>query len=567
MENTNQGEKKDYQFIHEKVVSKRKNRLKRMFLSFGFTVFLAVVFGIVARLVFLYADAPLRKLFGVGEPSPTPVPAAPPSPTPTPRPTPAPIAPVKPITSLPEPQLTEEALPNTGQPAPPNATGNPVNPGAENPTPPNPTGNPNPGVEDLTPPGSTEDPAYPGAENLTPPGSTENPAHPGAENPPPGSTEDPAYPGVENPTPPGSTGNPANPGAENPPPPGSTEDPAHPGAENPTPPGSTGEPTPAPERTDYISLFKGLRETAETAGKALVTVTTSITKIDWLNDPYETESQTTGIVIEKNAQRLLILVNLDRVQSASNIGLTIDGQYFAADLLDYNKDYNLAVLAVDSSHFPERFFNMLQTAVWGNDDPIKAGTPILALGNPNGYIGSMEFGMITSSGSTYYITDGSVNLFNTNTTDSENGDGVIINLDGEIIGVITRTLKSNLNETMCTAISISDLKSVIEKLALEQKTVYLGIQGEDIPSAVLEEEGLENGIYVSEVLENSPAQKAGIKTGDIILTADENNIHSYKELREFLDSHKDGDEVKIIIRRTVRTYPRKVEAVAELAGK
>lgn len=451
MENNNQKENGEYQFIREKVVSKRKSRLRRMFFSFGFTVFLAIVFGVVARLIFLYSDGPVRKFLGFEEepPEATPTPVLTPTSRPVPTPTTAatlqPTAPAKlPVTEIPTPTVPE--------------------------------------------------------------GEEKAPQEPEEEDG-------------------------------------------------------------GPEQQGYAFIFAELRNVADKVKKSLVTVTVSVTGIDWLNDTYETESQTTGIVIEKNAEHLLVLVNLDRIQSASYIGLTIDKEYFEAELWNYDKDYNLAVIAVDSSRIPERFFNLVQEAGWGESASMETGMPVLALGNPNGYMGSMEFGMITSCGSTYYITDNSVDLFNTNTTDSENGDGVIANLDGEIIGIITRTLKSDLNEAMCTAMGSSNLKSIIAQLAAGEKRIYFGVRGEDIPASVLKEEGLVSGIYVMEVAADSPAFEAGIKTGDIILKVDETDISSYSEFSTLLDQHTDGDAVRVTIRRMVRMDPKIIEVKVVLSGK
>lgn len=83
MEQKDQEGNKEYQFIREKVVSKRKSRIKKMLLSFGFTIFLAVVFGVVARAVFLCADGPVRRLLGL-ENEPNTTPAARPTPTKSP---------------------------------------------------------------------------------------------------------------------------------------------------------------------------------------------------------------------------------------------------------------------------------------------------------------------------------------------------------------------------------------------------------------------------------------------------------------------------------------------------
>ena len=69
----------------------------------------------------------------------------------------------------------------------------------------------------------------------------------------------------------------------------------------------------------YCNLFAGMQEVAKEVGRSLVTVSVFVNGIDWLSNPYQTESQTTGVLIGQNETKLLLLVNLDRIQSASRI--------------------------------------------------------------------------------------------------------------------------------------------------------------------------------------------------------------------------------------------------------
>lgn len=479
MEQKNQTENKEYQFIREKVVPKKKNRIKRMTLSFVFTIFLAAIFGVVARTVFLYSDGPMKRLLGLDE----------------------------------EPSATPDASEHHAQNVP-----SPVTTSTPAPVPTDDMGaTPSAGAE-VTASGT---PAISGT-----PAVTAAPTGNGESN----------FPGE-----PVITGGDIAP---------------------------TALPTPEPSFAEqYAVLFAGIQEVAREASRSLVMITVSVNGIDWLNNTYETQSQTTGIVIGRNDLEVLILVNLDRIQSASRISLTVDKENYAAELWSYDKDYNLAVVRVVSKGLPEHFLTGLTPAVFGDSVQLSVGTPILALGNPNGYVGSMEFGTVTSKESIYYITDNSLDLFNTSTTDSDDGDGVIVNLSGEIVGIITRTMKTGFDEAMCTAVGISKLKSVIERLAAGQEQVYFGIRGEDIPKTALHEQGLNNGIYVMEVETDSPAFEAGIKTGDIILQVDGKNIYSYSGFNTLLNLRTSGTEVRVTLWRTVRMNAEQVEVTVVLGGK
>ena len=141
MENKNQKDSSDYQFIREKVVSARKRRWRKMLLWSAFTVFLAVLFGLIARLVFLCSDEPLKRFLGIAEPSPGPSinPEADVSPTPFSILSPT-LQPANPSGEPGGPEGTPSGRPETTQGAQP--SGAPVSPAPTAAATPAPTGAP-----------------------------------------------------------------------------------------------------------------------------------------------------------------------------------------------------------------------------------------------------------------------------------------------------------------------------------------------------------------------------------------------------------------------------------------
>ncbi len=439
----------EYQFIREKVI-KKKNRAGKAIRWTAFTIVLAAIFGIVARLVFLCADEPLRKLLGMPSEEGTPT-----------------LAP----TGIPEP--TKEPTPT-----------------------PQPTFTPIP------------------ADTAKPTGTIT----------------------------PGLTATPE----------------------------STLTPTPVAVRApmaEYEEMYAALREVAQQAEKSLVTVAVSVTGTSWLDDTYEVETETTGIVVERTAEHMLILTSLSRVENASRVCLDIYGELYEAELWRSEGNYDLALLSVPVADLPLRFLTEAVPAAFENTKAPEVGTPILALGNPNGYMGSMEYGMVTSMGSRQYIMDNSVELFHTDTSDVDSGDGVIVTLRGEILGLITHTLKPENEESICTVLGMTEIRHVLKRMIAKQEIVYFGIIGEDIPTEMLNEQGLGNGIYVGEVVPDSPAEQAGIRMGDIILQFDGSNIYSYRGFQTCLGIHAGGDEIKIKLMRTVRTIPKEIELTVKLEKK
>lgn len=150
-----------------------------------------------------------------------------------------------------------------------------------------------------------------------------------------------------------------------------------------------------------------------------------------------------------------------------------------------------------------------------------------------------------------------------------NSGGPLINANGEMIGI--NSVKITSAEGIGFAIPINIIKPVVEKLKSsgECNTATLGIFAYDknVVPYINQELGknmdLDNGIYVAEVIRNSPAEKAGIKEGDILLEIDGISLDKMSKLRTYIYSKEVGDSVKIRYVRNNRAY----EVNATLAKK
>lgn len=310
---------------------------------------------------------------------------------------------------------------------------------------------------------------------------------------------------------------------------------------------------------DYVMMFGRLKGIADETNRSLIKVNSIISQNDWFNKKINRTIKTTGIIIANNSVDLIILVSLDRVKDASSINLQItDSLSVKAVLQDYERDLNLAVISAKLSDIPELVLKSMQVAKLGESYNMKVGSPILALGSPNGHQFSMEIGNITSKGSTFNITDNKLDLFNTSIQDNENSDGIIVNMNGEIIGVITRTLKKEEDKGLNTVIGISKIKKIIELLANKTPRIYFGIKSEDMTDVAKHQHNITNGIYVNEALVNSPAYYAGMKNGDIILKVDGVELLSTNHFYNILSSKKPGDRINVKIKRTSGSVEKEI---------
>ena len=189
----------------------------------------------------------------------------------------------------------------------------------------------------------------------------------------------------------------------------------------------------------------------------------------------------------------------------------------------------------------------LQIAVLGNSYNLGNGEPVIAIGAPMGYTGAVDYGQVTSISEKVSVTDAAYALIMTNIQGTPGGSGVLIDLDGEVIGIISQQFSQGTNTI--TALPISPLKRVVEILSNNQKFAWLGIVGEDVTSRLSASFGIPVGIYVTEVSPDSPAFVAGIQRGDIICRVGEKNITEMTALGSLLNNGMAGTTQTFTVQR------------------
>lgn len=319
---------------------------------------------------------------------------------------------------------------------------------------------------------------------------------------------------------------------------------------------------------DFVNMYEKLRLVAYETNKSLVSVNSIINETDWFGNPVERTISTTGVIIGNNSKELLILVSLDRVKDTNRITIKFtDTVSIDATLLEYDTEINMAVLAISLTNIPISFLENLKVVKMGESYSISVGNPIIALGSPNGHPGSMELGIITSKGSSVTITDNKLDLFNTNIVDNKNSDGIVVNMNGEVIGFITHTLKEDINENLNTVIGVSKVKPIIERLANQQPLIYFGVETEDMTESAKREHDISNGIYVNEVRSNSPAFEAGVINGDIIIQVNDASVLNTNNFNNIISEYEPGEQIMVKIKRTSGNLEKEMDLPVVLREK
>ncbi len=304
------------------------------------------------------------------------------------------------------------------------------------------------------------------------------------------------------------------------------------------------------EPEDYQELQNKLYAIGQRANKSMVTVTGVTSGMDWFNTPYESENSTAGIIIANNGQELLILTEKKVIVNAEAIHITfIDETEASASLKKYDGNTGIAVIAVPLSEIPETTMDEINVAALGNSYAITQGTSVIAIGSPLGANYSILCGTIISSQNTVSTIDTNYTIFTTDIIGSENGSGVLINLDGEVIGLVLQDYSNPNNRNTVTALSISELKQVIEDLSNNRDIPYVGLRISTVTNEIAQEYGIPQGVYIKSVELDSPAMAAGLQEADVITAINGEEIINVVQYYQNIYERQPEDVVTISIKR------------------
>lgn len=302
---------------------------------------------------------------------------------------------------------------------------------------------------------------------------------------------------------------------------------------------------------NYDQLYDALAEYAQTLQKTMVTLTGISSRVDWFNDVDESANRSSGVIIANNTQELLILTDFKPLEKAQRLNVTFyNGAETTAELKRKDSTTNLAVVSIPLEGLPQDFLESIEVAVIGSSYYKNlVGKPVIALGSPMGTSNSVGYGVITSASGQVSEVDVNYTLLQTDIAGSPLADGVLFNLQGNIVGIITNDRSSNGMQNLITAYGISDLKKRMEKLSNDLPFAYAGMYITSVTLGAHEALNVPYGAYVKEVIMDSPAMKAGIRQGDVIVQMDEMDVKGISEYISIMNYQKPGKVISVKIMR------------------
>ncbi|MFC0180847.1 Do family serine endopeptidase [Thorsellia kenyensis] len=250
-----------------------------------------------------------------------------------------------------------------------------------------------------------------------------------------------------------------------------------------------------------------------------------------------------GVII--NAKDGYIITNNHVIEGASEIRIQLnDGKEFDAKLIGSDAQSDIALLKVEN---PE---NLTEIKI-ADSDALRVGDFSIAIGNPFGLGQTVTSGIISALGRTGLNLEGLENFIQTDASINQgNSGGALINLNGELIGINTAILApGGGNIGIGFAIPSNMAKNLSQQLIEhgEVKRSILGIKGSEMTPDIAKAFNVEaqRGAFVSEVLSDSAADKAGIKSGDILVSLEGKPLKSFAELRARIATTPPGEEVNV----------------------
>ena len=294
---------------------------------------------------------------------------------------------------------------------------------------------------------------------------------------------------------------------------------------------------------EYRQLYKDMLAVAEKPKRALVTVVGISSEMDYFNQNYENQKQISGLLAADNGQDLFILTEYRVVENVEWIQVTFyDGSTVDAIYQRHDANTGLTILKVGLSELEDSTREGIELAPLGSSYGVTQGEPVMAIGSPMGYSDSVAYGVITSVTNKISTLDTEYNLLTTDINGSGEGSGVLINLDGEIIGIIAQSYSTE-DKDIITALAVSQIKDLIESLSNDEARPYIGIKGQDVTAQISHRTGIPKGVLVTAVQADSPAMLAGMKEYDVVVKIGEDEISSFRQYRDRLDQLTPGQTV------------------------
>lgn len=263
------------------------------------------------------------------------------------------------------------------------------------------------------------------------------------------------------------------------------------------------------------------------------------------------EKRCIGAIIGKSGDTYMILCPWSPLQSAESISVQLyNGAWRTAEIKGKDTVTDIAVLSVSMGNQPLYGADLPVPLALGNSYQVSKGDRVLAVGSPYGILDSVAAGRIVGIDQEEDQLDGPVRMLYTDVGAAPGGAGFLLDKDGNLIGILNGESGSEDGSPLTGAVGISELKQSISVMCQGKDSCRFGVLVQVVDSTISKEKNLPEGLYVTEVLQGSPAYEARIQVGDVITALDGQEIKTVKDYRSALLAHQPEDKVTVTVMRS-----------------
>ena len=298
----------------------------------------------------------------------------------------------------------------------------------------------------------------------------------------------------------------------------------------------------------YQETYKEVLKLSGESQKSLVSVRGISKDEDLLDNSYLQQGDSEGLIFLETDTQFYILTYEEELENLQELQITFaDGSTVAGEICKGDADTGLAVATVKKSLLSNSTReDIVVSDLTGAQTPAQSDM-VIAIGSPAGDSDAVVYGMITSVSEKLTAADTEYEVLSTDMQGNEDGSGVLLDVSGNVTGMILKESASDGDNIH--AISISQILPLVERLSNREKAGYTGIYGKEIDQAQCRQLGIGQGIYIERTEDDSPAMKAGLQCGDIISKIDGNLTESMQSYYTYLQTKKAGEKITLTVMR------------------
>lgn len=314
---------------------------------------------------------------------------------------------------------------------------------------------------------------------------------------------------------------------------------------------------------DHVATYEQLGAIGETMEKSMATIV-SYESEEWFSEEKSTAMVTSGIIVKASIEDgIIILTDSESVKNSQSLMVYLhNGKLCKAELYKSSQTIGIALIRIASGAIDEKIVSELSAIDISllKDQQISGGEEVILMGNPYGKKRFMASGVITSIANIVGRTDIWNQLMTTDIQDSGLGNGFIIDLEGNIIGMVIDGVKPERADQVVSAVYLEDIVPYLDKLMQGNNISYLGINGQEITDEIIGNTGKEMpyGIYINGTETDSPAYISRIMKGDILVEIGEHEVTDSNNYMEALQSYESGASIDVAVMREGKDGYKKI---------